>query len=315
MSDTFILVLNSNNVIGINNTLYQYKFIDGNYIIRPDSQICISQITIPYSWFNVNGNVYNNASFSYNWYGVGNTYVTYTVTLPSGNYNVADMNEYLQLYFITQNQYLYNVATQQNEYFITLTQNITYYTNTITCYPVPSSLPTGYTAPSGFVFSSSNYTPQFTVLSNSFGSLIGFSSGTYPSSPQASTYNTNGSITPDLSPVNSLVLISNIVNNPITSPTTILDTVPITASFGSNINYSPPYEKWVSVTQGSYSSFIINVLDQNFDTIAANDNNILISLILRQPKLISIPKQPTMLTMPRITEKNNEDNDEENFRF
>ncbi len=111
----------------------------------------------------------------------------------------------------------------------------------------------------------------------------------------------------------SLVLISNIVNNSITSPTNILDTVAITSTFGSNINYSPPYEKWVFVTPGSYSSFLINILDQNFDTIQANDSNILISLLLRQPKLITIYSKLPM--MPRIMEKDHEDDDEENFLF
>ncbi len=105
MSDTFNLVLNSNSVIGINKTLNQYNFITGNYVIPPDSQICVSQITIPYSWFNVNANVYNNGSFSYNWYGSGSSYVTYTVTLPSGNYNVAYINEYLQLLSAKTNIY------------------------------------------------------------------------------------------------------------------------------------------------------------------------------------------------------------------
>ncbi len=92
MSNTFNLVLNSSYVIGINKTTYVYNFIVGNYRIPSDSEITISQITIPYSWFNVNASLYINSSFSYIWYGSGSSYVTYTVTLPNGNYAVSDIN-------------------------------------------------------------------------------------------------------------------------------------------------------------------------------------------------------------------------------
>jgi hypothetical protein len=108
---------------------------------------------------------------------------------------------------------------------------------------VPTSLPANYTAPSGFVYSSSNYTPQVVILSNNFGSLIGYTSGIYPPLPQSTTYNTTGNITPNISPVNSLILVSNIVNNPVSSPTNVLETLAISNTFGNNINYSPPYEK------------------------------------------------------------------------
>ncbi len=147
---------------------------------------------------------------------------------------------------------------------------------------------------------------ELEILSNNFGSLIGYTSGTYPPSVQSTTYNTTGNTTPNISPVNSLILVSNIVNNPVTSPTNVLDTLAITNTFGSNINYSPPYEKWVPCVQGSYSNFEIDLLDQNFDTIQANDSNILISLLLRQPKLItnSLMQTPRLSTIDEGKDEN-----------
>jgi hypothetical protein len=286
--------MNSTNVSNIYYTQFTFPFINGSFDIEEDAEICVGQITIPYSWFNINANVYNNASFSYRWYSTGSTYTTYTVIFPNGNYSVSDINNYLQQYFISQNQYLYNTSTVFNYFFISLDENTTYYANQLYCFPVPSSLPSGYTVPSGFVYSTLGYTPQVIFSStNNFKSLIGYAAGTYPSSPQTSSYNTTGTTIPDLSPVNSLVLICNIVNNPVSSPTNILDTIPISdTSFGSNINYSPPYEKWISVSAGKYNEFVLSFLDQNFNVIEANDDNVLISLLLRQPK-----KKKTLATM------------------
>ena len=78
----------------------------------------------------------------------------------------------------------------------------------------------------------------------------------------------------------------SIVKNNVTNPNDILDSFPITAGtvFGANINYTPNIEKWVKVSNGSFSNFIINFCDQNLNLIAALDPNILITLLLRFPK-------------------------------
>ena len=109
------LVLNSSNVIGINNSQFQYKFVNGAFTINEGSEICISQITIPYSWFNINQNFYNNATLQYRWYYGAGLYNTYTVVFPSGFYTISDLNNYLQQYMISQNQYFYNSTTGLNQ--------------------------------------------------------------------------------------------------------------------------------------------------------------------------------------------------------
>ena len=67
-------------------------------------------------------------------------------------------------------------------------------------------------------------------------------------------------------------------------PSDILDTFSISASFGSNITYTPPYEKWISIQSGTYSSLSLAFQDQNFTTLQANDPNVLIAILLRQGK-------------------------------
>ena len=121
---SYNLVLNSSNVIGSNNTEFRYNFINGNFKIYEGAKMCVSQVVIPYSFFNINNGYYQNATMQYIF---GNN--TYTITFPDGFYQVSDLNKYIELYMINQNQYLYNATTGYNTYFIQLVTNVTYYSN------------------------------------------------------------------------------------------------------------------------------------------------------------------------------------------
>lgn len=289
-----VLVLNSSNVTGNINSTYTYKFINGSYAIPEGSEICVSSAVIPYSFFNVSAQVYNNATFSYNYPNNAGGFTTYTIILPNGFYLLSNIVQYIQNYMISLNQYL--IRGTSNIYFIDLVSNSTYYTNTLFLYQVPTAanlatLYPGATAPVGFVFPTISRMPTFTVLSTSapFGSLIGFLPGTYgpsPNPPGGTTYsyNTNGNTVPNATPVNSLVLNCNLVNNLVTMPSNIMDSMPINATFGSNITYNATFEKWVPLTPGRYSNLIVNLLDQNLNPVVCNDPNILITLLLRSPK-------------------------------
>jgi len=142
------LVLNSTNVIdSINKTQYAYTFINGNFYIPENSKMCISQCMIPYSWFNINSTLYNNNSFSYVWYYGNGLSKTYTVTIPNGFYSISDIQQYLEVYMISQNQYFTNTITGQNLYYIYLSSNSTYYSIQLIRNALPSSLPSSYAAP------------------------------------------------------------------------------------------------------------------------------------------------------------------------
>ena len=51
----------------------------------------------------------------------------------------------------------------------------------------------------------------------------------------------------------------------------------------TNINYTPNIEKYVKVSSGSFSNFILTFNDQNFNLLQALDNNILITILLKFP--------------------------------
>jgi len=307
----YTLVLNSSNVIGSNNSVFRYNFINGAFNINEDSEMCVSQIVIPYSWFNINGAYYNNATLQYR-FPNGSSNNLYTVTFANGYYSVNDLNNYLQLFMVSKNQYFYNSTTGTNLYYIEIVPNTTYYSNQIIINPIPVALPSGFSLPTtiinGFTYTgfnsntttggSSGSTTSFfptTIITSQviiptyteifgIGSIIGFLAGSYPPVTQSTSYNVLSNSLPNATPVNSVVVRSDVVNNPCAMPSDILDTFSISSSFGSNITYTPPYEKWISIQAGTYSSISIAFQDQNFTTLQANDPNVLIALLLRQGK-------------------------------
>jgi len=307
----YTLVLNSSNVIGSNNSIFKYNFIKGAFVINEDSEMCLSQIVIPYSWFNLNRAFYSNVTLEYR-FPNGSSNNLYTVIFPDGYYSVEDLNNYLQLFMVSQNQYFYNSTTGLNLYYIQIVTNTTYYSNQIIITPIPVTLPSGFSLPTtvfnGFTytgFNSNSTTAGSSGSTNSFfptsiiipqliipsytgiygiGSIIGFLAGTYPAVTQSTSYNVLSNSLPNATPVNSIVVRSDVVNNPCAMPSDILDCFSISSSFGSNITYSPPYEKWISIQAGTYSSISIAFQDQNFMTLQANDPNVLIAILLRQGK-------------------------------
>lgn len=351
------LVLNSsNNVDTTNKSTYRYNFIAGALAIPEGSEICVSSIVLPYSWFNINQQIYNNNTFAYTFPMAGNftsivstTQITissltsgsiqigatlfggtiiggttilsqasgtpngngvynintsqtgatattsvlqqsYTVVLPNGFYQINDINQYLQNLMISRGQYL--ISGGSNIYFLSIAVNVTYYANIIVSTVVPISLPSGYTNNTGGAvglgmgFPNVASTPQFQVVASSpaFGTIIGFLTGLYPPTVQATSYSITSNTTPNATPVNSLVIRCSLVVNACGFPTDILDAMPITSAFGTNINYQPSYEKWVGINGGRYLTLTITFQDQNFNTIQFNDTNILITLLIKKGK-------------------------------
>ena len=273
------LVLNSTNVIGTNNNTYRYNFVNGMFMIKDDSEIAISNITIPYSWYNITSS-YNNQTYQFTWYGTST--VVYTVTMPPGFYLISDINNYLENFMISNGLYLID-AYGNYVYYIQLYTSVSYYKNQILCFSITTALPTGYTAPSGWPgFPTVASTPLFTVLNNNLQNLLGFSYGSYPSVTQSTNYSTLSNILPVGTTVKSLIVRCSLVDNAVTMPTDILDSFTINSTFGSNINYIPNYEKWVKIRAGSYNNLTITFTDQNFNPIVANDYNVTITILIRQ---------------------------------
>ena len=147
---------------------------------------------------------------------------------------------------------------------------------------MPSVLPAGYTNPAALVLPTVASTPQLVILSTSnFGTIIGFTAGSYPPAIQPTNYSILSNTLPNGSPVNSIVVRCNLVSNNVVSPSDILDSFPINGTFGSNLNVTPNFEKWIKIKSGRYTNFTITFQDQNLNTIPILDPNLLITLLLK----------------------------------
>lgn len=275
---SYTLVLNSSNVSSNNKNTYIYPFISNNFTVKDNAELCVSNISIPYSWFNVSS-VYNNKSFQFTW-TVGITSTTYTITLPDGFYLISDIQNYIELYCQNNGFYLINSAGKYIYYF-KLYLNTTYYSVQLLTYTVPTSLPATYTAPSNFAgYPTTSTAPSFIVLNNNFTKLIGFVAGTYGGGVSNSSI--NSTFTPTGSTVNSIIVRCSLVSNNVGFPSDILDSFTINGTFGSNIIYEPSFEKWVKIKPGTYNNLIITFVDENFNNIAILDPSVCVTLMIKQ---------------------------------
>ena len=288
---SFTLVLNSSNVQNTStNTTFKYNFIQGGFQVK-DMEMCVSSITLPYSFYNVSS-YYANRTFSLT-FPTAATTTTISVTLPEGFYTVTDINSYIQQICIDNGAYLID-STGNYVYYQQLVYNSTYYSVQLLLYPVPTTLPTGYSyASAGTLYTSStnlpttSYTPQLVLSSaGSISTILGFVSGaTYPSTQSTTNQSILSTLTPVGSTVNSIIMQCSLVNNPVTSPSDILDSLPIhNSTFGSNITYEPSFEKFISLSDGTFNNFTFSFRDQNLNEIYARDPNVSITLIIRQKK-------------------------------
>ena len=291
---SFTLLLNSSNVIGVNNNTFKYNFITGSFKAQ-DHEMCVSSVVVPYSFFNITKSYGNNTfTIAFPVSGLADLpptpskYLEYHFTLPDGYYSVTDIQNYIELKMIENGLYLIN-STKQNVYGLQLSYNFNYYAIQLIANLIPTTLETGWTLPSNFP---SQGLPQLSLTPrlflNKYGSIasvIGFVSDAYYPKTLFADISVLSTLPPNGATVNALVLRSDLVNNNITVPSDILDAVPLSGTtFGSNIIYEPKFERFVAIRDGTYSSMVLSFSDQNLGTIYANDPTVSIALIIRKKK-------------------------------
>jgi len=284
MSSTFTLVLNSNNVVAnSNNTQFRYNFLNGSFRVEDGSQLCISSVVVPYSWFNISQS-YGNNTFTFTFPDSTSLTTSYTVTIPDGFYSTADVNNYLQQFCIANGLYLINPSGQY-VYYMVFVLSTNSYANQVLFLNVPTALPTAsWSTPVGWNgFPASTFCPTLTISAttgiSNFGVFMGLSAGTYGGTATSNSILSN--IVPVGTLVNAVTIRSNIVNNNVAMPSDIITSIPINATFGSNINFQPSFEEFVNIKAGVYNNLTVTFTDQNFNTIFAKDPNVIITLIIR----------------------------------
>lgn len=274
---TFSVILSGKNVVqdGYNST-YQYLFPTGQ--IRFDQhEIAVGSVNMYYSWYNITSLLQNNV-FQYKWLGVD-----VDVTVPDGNYSLVELNQYLQFKCIQQTHYLVD-GSGNYVYFMEILPNPTKNLVELVLYPLPSSMPVGYSYPIGATWTLpvAPETPQF-VFPTNFASLLGFVAGTYPDPVSSSVYNVLGSSVDRLYPVTSLLMSCSLVKNSLSVPSTQLYSFPVAGyDFGELIQSSPSFYSYVPIQDGIYTELFIRFFDQDGNRIHLRDTDLVIYLVIKK---------------------------------
>jgi hypothetical protein len=286
------IILNSTNIVsGSNNSSLTYRF--PNSVTFDDHQIAVQSVSMYYSWQNINNTTLKNNNFSYTWVIAGTT-TTYDVTIPSGLYEITDINNYLQFVFIQNGHYLIN-SLSQNVYYAEFLVNPNQYSINIVTYPIPTSLPSGWSTPTANVqtgalawggFPTTFFNPLITIPA-SFNLIMGYAAGFVTSqNTGANTILTyNSSVAPQVAPQpNALITISNI-SNIYAVPSSVIYNVYANVGFGQLITQQPSEYAFVDLLKGSTNSLTIRFVGNDGSALNILDPNITILLLIRKKPL------------------------------
>jgi hypothetical protein len=275
---SFPIIINSTNRISSN----QYKISLSSTLDLTDFQVAVGNAFIYYSWTNINAYPLNNNSFQIAFpnYLSG---ALQTLTIPDGTYNISDLNNYLQYWMISKGLYLINTVTNQNLYYMNLSVNPVTYKIQLNTYPLPTSLPSGYTS-GGMSFPAViNQHPQILIFQlNNFKNLIGFNQGIYPPNiTNVGTYTKESDYIPNVNPINSIQVRLSCVYNPFSVNSQIIHCFSNKdAAVGTIIDASPLQLQYVPCT-GSHKELLLSFFDQNGNVLNIQDPNLTIKLIFR----------------------------------
>jgi hypothetical protein len=248
--------------------------------------VAVGNAYIYYSWYNVNSYPLNNNQFTLSIPGMTDQ----IITLPDGAYNIADLNNYLQYFFIQNGLFITNNTSGLNTYYASFTISPTSYAVQFTTNVIPASLPSGYTTggtnmTNAFTNSNNLKHMQITISStNDFKDIVGFNAGTYPSSSTGNpaTFTKNSDYTPNVNPINAIQMRLSCAYNTFSSNTTLIHVFTNRdASVGEQIDASPQELQFVPCI-GSHKEIILTFYDQAGRILNILDPNLVIKLIFKQ---------------------------------
>jgi len=283
------IVLNQSNIVaGTNNSTLTYQFPSS--VLFSNHEVAVQSVSMYYSWMNINSASLSNNTFSYNWI-VGVTPTVYTVTIPDGLYEIAQINSYLQFRMIQNGTYLINSAGQNVYYAEMLVEPTRYAVNLIT-YPIPTSLPSGWTAPvaniqSGSLawvgFPTTTFNPQL-IIPSKFNLIVGYTLGftTVQNSGVNTILSYFSTIAPQVQPIPSLLMTCSNIDNKYASNSGVIYSIVPNASFGELLSSMPNEYIFCPLLKGVQNQITIRLTANDNTTVNILDSNMTIILVIRQ---------------------------------
>ena len=283
------IVLTRNNIIstdGSNSTL-RYNFPSS--VSFTNHAIALVSAQMYYSWNNIGNQQYLlNNTFTYTW-KFNTTTQPYTVTIPNGIYEIADINNYLQFIMIQNAHYLINSAGQ-NVYYAEFLVSANRYAIQINTFPVPTTLPSGWSVPvvnnqAGYAawpgFPTTTFNPSITLPAN-FNLIMGYTANF--STSQNDGNNTNlsyfSSTSPQVQPFPTLFVSCSNISNIYSNPTGIIYSVTPVVKIGEQITEQVSEFAWANLT-GTTSSLTVTLRGANQAIINILDPTIVLVFLIK----------------------------------
>ena len=293
----YTIVLNQNNIInnGKNSTLvYQFP----TTIDLTDKYVAVVSISMFYSWFNITAAAGNNI-IQFQW---DSTLPSVDIVIPDGLYEIVELNNYLQWWFIDKGYY-YIDNTGQYVYMAQLLINTSRYSvqlNTFYNYSA-GTLPVGWTVPGNFVgYPVQRQNPVVGFPAN-FNIIVGYGAGftsnsnilnayVPPNPSQGNNYvakTTSGTLSylssqaPQVQPNSNILFSLSNVNSPYSRPTGVIYSLNPSANVGEQVYEVPPNFIWTKFINGYHSNITLTMFGTDQQPLTINDPNMTILLAIK----------------------------------
>lgn len=273
------IVLTRNNLTSTDGSNSTLTYVFPSSVSFSNHAIALVSAQMYYSWNNIGDQQYLlNNTFSYTWKVAAAT-STITITIPNGIYEIADINNYLQFIMIKNGHYLIDSAGL-NVYYAEFLVSANRYAININTFPVPTSLPTGYTAPvanvsAGYAawpgYPTTTFNPSI-VLPSNFNKIMGYTANY--TTPQNDGVGTNlsffSSTAPQVQPNPTLFLSCSNIQNIYSNPSGIIYSITPTVAVGEQVVTQVPEYAWsdlsgttnqLTFTLRGANQAILNILD------------------------------------------------------
>lgn len=270
------VILNSTNRVAP----HRFEYTLPTNVKFDSHKVAIQSISLYNSIFNIEKQR-NNTQVKFTWNA--DTSTEHTWTFPDGFYSVSDINFFIFSEMVKENLYALD-SNGNHVYFCEIQTSPTVYACQLTLYALPTQAEADalqLTIPAGATWSwpNASTTPQLTILTQSFGNLLGFTAATYPAVPQSTTTQFLSDRIPQISPVNSIMVATNLCQSGYSNPSDIIHAIPIKSGFGSLITDTQSNPIYHQIVPATYSKIVIEFRSQeDYSALRLHDPEVVIIL-------------------------------------
>lgn len=277
MDDQFAIIVNKSHHVGNNQFVYRF----GRSVDFSKMSLALGSVSMFYSWRNITAAKGNN-TFSIIHPNGATTNATLAITIPDGGYEISTLNEFLRWYLITNGYYLENTSSGEQTVYCEFRVNSSTYSIEFVSYPLPTTLPTGFTAGSALgTLPSTTRAPQLTVPATGIRTILGFAAGNFPATQQTTLTTSSSTSTPQISDVINVLLNADVISNPYANNSFIIHAIsPANTGYGHLITSEPNQLSFMKCQACNRDSISFTFTDQNMLPLEMIDFDITIKVLL-----------------------------------